>query len=238
MGKRIISQRRGRGSPTYKSPKHRFVGAVGFTDFATEKIDGEVIELVNCPGHSAPLMIVEYANGNASLLPAPIGIRKGQFVQAGMGSGVAAGNVLSLSEIPTGTKISNIERVPFDKGQLARTGGSSALVVGKEGKKVLVKMPSKKIVKFDSKCRAMIGKIAGGGRREKPFLRAGSKYHAMRAKNKLYPRVSGNAMNAVDHPHGCTHTRNTKRSTTVSRNTPPGAKVGLIAARRTGRKKK
>ncbi len=238
MGKRIIPQRRGRGSPTYTSPSYRFIGKIGFTDYAEKAINGEVIDIINCPGHSAPLMIVEYENGNASLLPAPLGIRKGQMVQAGVGSEISVGNILKLGKIVAGTEICNIEKTPFDKGQLVRASGAFASVMGNEKEGVIVKLASGKVAKFNANCRAMIGRVAGGGRKEKPFLKAGKKYHAARAKNKLFPRTSGVAMNAVDHPHGKTHRRHLGRPKTVSRNAPPGRKVGLIAAKGTGRKKR
>ena len=91
---------------------------------------------------------------------------------------------------------------------------------------------------FQKNCRANVGIIAGGGRTEKPFLKAGRKYFAMKSKNKLWPIVCGQSMNAVDHPHGGTTSSKKKYSYTVSRHAPPGAKVGAIAAKRSGRKKR
>ena len=86
-------------------------------------------------------------------------------------------------------------------------------------------------------CRATIGVVAGGGRKEKPFVKAGKKYHAMKAKAIKWPRVRGVAMNAVDHPFGGGRHQHTGKPTTVSRRMPPGRKVGHIAARRTGVRK-
>ena len=86
-----------------------------------------------------------------------------------------------------------------------------------------------------------MGTVAGAGRTNKPFVKAGHKFHAMKARGIKYPIVRGKAMNATDHPHGGTHNRNSrgggKYSTTRPRNLPPGKKVGAIAARRTGKKK-
>ena len=98
-------------------------------------------------------------------------------------------------------------------------------------------MPSKKEKKFSPNCRASIGSIAGSGRLDKPFLKAGTRFKKMRARNRLYPKVCGISMNAVDHPFGgkCSHIKG--RPTLSSRNAPPGRKVGKIAPRRTGRKK-
>jgi large subunit ribosomal protein L2 len=93
-------------------------------------------------------------------------------------------------------------------------------------------MPSGELKQFNPSSRATIGIVAGGGRIEKPFLKAGKKFHHLRAKGRKYPRVSGNHMNAASHPHG-----GGSGTKTVSRNAPPGAKVGLIAARQSGRKR-
>lgn len=98
-----------------------------------------------------------------------------------------------------------------------------------------VKLPSgaKKIV--PSGCRAMIGQVAGGGRTEKPMLKAGNAYHKFRVKRNCWPKVRGVAMNPVEHPHGGGNHQHIGHASTVRRDAPPGQKVGLIAARRTGR---
>lgn len=77
--------------------------------------------------------------------------------------------------------------------------------------------------------------IAGGGRVDKPLLKAGSAYHKYRAKRNCWPRVRGVAMNPVEHPHGGGNQQHIGHASTVRRDAPPGMKVGLIAARRTGR---
>ncbi|KAG6420787.1 hypothetical protein SASPL_117326 [Salvia splendens] len=98
-----------------------------------------------------------------------------------------------------------------------------------------IKLPSgaKKIV--PSGCRAMIGQVAGGGRTEKPMLKAGNAYHKFRVKRNSWPKVRGVAMNPVEHPHGGGNHQHIGHASTVRRDAPPGQKVGLIAARRTGR---
>lgn len=98
-----------------------------------------------------------------------------------------------------------------------------------------IKLPSgsKKIV--PSGCRAMIGQVAGGGRTEKPLLKAGNAYHKFRVKRNCWPKVRGVAMNPVEHPHGGGNHQHIGHASTVRRDAPPGQKVGLIAARRTGR---
>lgn len=98
-----------------------------------------------------------------------------------------------------------------------------------------IKLPSgsKKIV--PSGCRAMIGQAAGGGRTEKPMLKAGNAYHKYRVKRNCWPKVRGVAMSPVEHPPGGGNHQHIGHASTVRRDAPPGQKVGLIAARRTGR---
>ncbi len=234
MGKRLIQQRRGRGTHTYKSPSYRFQGAVRHP-----LADGQGIvkEITHCAGHSAPLMSVVYSNGKHALGIAPEGIKIGDTVHAGDSAEVSTGNIIPLREIPEGTPIHNIELRPGDGGKLVRSSGAFARIVSKENGSVRIKLPSRKEKIFLDNCRAAIGIAAGSGRLEKPFLKAGTRYKKMRARNKLYPHVCGISMNAVDHPFGgkCSHTKG--RPTLSARSAPPGRKVGKIAPRRTGRKK-
>ena len=122
-------------------------------------------------------------------------------------------------------------------GEYARTSGVSATVIGHSvsGRKTRLRLPSgaRKIVV--SKCRAMIGVVAGGGRTEKPILKAGRAYHKAKAKRNTFPMVKGMAMNPVEHPHGGGNHQHIGHPSTVARDTPHGRKVGLIAAKRTGR---
>ena len=97
-------------------------------------------------------------------------------------------------------------------------------------------LPSKKEKQFHPDCRANIGRIAGSGRTEKPIVKAGNAYYKMKAKNKLYPIVSKNSMNAVDHPYGTSRTSKKGRPTIARKHAPPGAKVGKIKPRRTGKR--
>ncbi|PIN76398.1 50S ribosomal protein L2 [Candidatus Woesearchaeota archaeon CG10_big_fil_rev_8_21_14_0_10_36_11] len=234
MGKRIISQRRGRGTNTYRSPSHRFKGAVKHP--SCDSI-GTITELVHCAGHTAPLMKVTFVTGDDALAVAPYGMKVGDSVTIGMGSPIEPGNVLPLKDIPEGTLIHNIELRPGDGGKLVRSSGTFAKIVAKTDTVVRVVLPSKKEKMFIPNCRAAIGIIAGSGRIDKPFMKAGTRMFKMRARNKLYPKVCGISMNAVDHPFGggCSHIKG--RPTLSPRSAPPGRKVGKIAPRRTGRKK-
>jgi large subunit ribosomal protein L2 len=234
MGKRLIQQRRGRGTMTYRSPGHRFRGEVKHSPISTE---GQVVDLVNCPGHDAPLMEVNFLSGTKSLAFAPEGIKVGDNISIGNTEELIIGNVLSLGSIPEGTLVHNIELRPGDGGKLVRSSGSFAKIVAKTDKEVRIRLPSKKEKSFLPSCRAAIGVISGSGRVDKPLLKAGIAYKKMHARNKLYPKVQGISMNAVDHPFGGCHSTHKGRPTLSPRSAPPGRKVGKIAPRRTGKKR-
>jgi len=235
MGKRIISQRRGRGTPTYRSPSHRFRAAVRHESI-TKQQKGKVTDIIKCPGHTSPLAQVMYEDGSSSYMIAPEGIFVNQEVDVGSQS-IGNGNCVALKHIPEGTLIYNIENQPGDGGKFVRSSGLAARVVAKYSNRIVVMLPSKKEKAFHPECRANIGTIAGGGRTEKPFYKAGRRYHKMRARNKLYPKVSGTSMNAVDHPYGTSRSSKKGRPTIARRNAPPGAKVGKVRPRRTGKKR-
>jgi large subunit ribosomal protein L2 len=237
MGKRLIQQARGRGGPTYRSPSFRYKGKPSYLSI-NENLQGEVIDIIKCAGHSAPLTVLKYNNGFMNLMIAPEGIRVGDMIDYGNKSNLKEGNVITLEDIPEGTPIYNIEQQPGDGGKFVRSSGTSARVLSKLKDKVIVLLPSKKQRVFNQKCRATIGTIAGGGRKEKPFVKAGIKYYKMKAKNKLWPSVSGTSQNAVDHPFGGTSSSHKGKPTIAPRNAPPGRKVGAIRPRRMGRKKK
>ncbi|MBW2982319.1 50S ribosomal protein L2 [Candidatus Woesearchaeota archaeon] len=234
MGKNLIQQKRGKGSSTYRAHSFRFKGRVKHNKISTETINGKIIDLIKCSGHSAPLAQVKYDNGEEILMVAPEGVRVGEIVQAGEKADLKNGNIIPLKNIPEGTSIYNIENSPGDGGKFVRTSGTFAKVVGKIRNGVVIRLPSNKQKIFQPECRACIGIIAGSGRTEKPFLKAGNKYYAMRAKNKLYPHVSGTSMNALSHPFGGSSSHTKGRPTQASRNAPPGRKVGKIAPKRTG----
>jgi len=150
---------------------------------------------------------------------------------------LAVGNTLPVEGMPEGTIISNVEAKQGDRGKLARTSGNYATIVGHnpdEGR-TRIKLPSgaKKIV--PSTARATVGIVAGGGRIDKPLLKAGRAYYKYKAKRNEWPKVRGVAMNPVDHPHGGGNHQHIGHASTVRRDAPAGQKVGLIAARRTGR---
>ena len=233
MGKRIIQQARGKGSKTYRVPRRSFQFRVKYPSKLAG--EGEVIKLFNSAGHSAPLAKVKYGKGTF-YMSAFKGMIEGQKISFG-GKEIKEGNIMELKDIPIKTQVYQIESRPRDGGVFIRSAGNAAVVkrISEEG--VFVTMPSKKDKKFNPKCRATIGKIAGAGRKEKPVIRAGKKHYMKKAKNKLWPRTSAVKVNVIDHPFGSGRGKNPK-SKIAKRNAPPGKKVGLIRPRRTGRRKR
>lgn len=236
MGKRIISQRRGRGTSTYRAPSHRYKGNVNFIQFVKEPRTGLVKSIYNDPARSAPVAEIKLETNEIMRIPAPLGLKVNDIVTYGVPK-CKDGSILTLGEIPEGTFVSSIEKIPGSGPSFCRAAGTFAKVISKLKNKVTVQLPSKKQKSLDSKCRAVLGIIAGGGRKEKPIVKAGKMHHIKRARGKLYPRTSGVAMNAVDHPFGSGRGRHIGKTKVPPRNAPPGRKVGLIRARRTGKKK-
>ncbi|MEM3293271.1 MAG: 50S ribosomal protein L2, partial [Metallosphaera sp.] len=148
----------------------------------------------------------------------------------------APGNIIPAREAPEGAYVCNLELHRGDGGRYARTAGVYGIITGKTEHKIAVRMPSGKITEIDSNALVTIGIIAGGGVLEKPLLKAGNNYWKYKVRASKWPNVRGVAMNVVSHPHGGGLHQSVSRSSTVARNTPPGRKVGHIAARRTGRR--
>jgi len=235
MGKRIRVRRRGKGTPTYRAKSFRRLGEVELPPAAGDITTAVVIDILHDPGRSAPVARVRYSNGQERLVLAPEGIKVGDRLACGISAPVQPGNTLSLAEIPEGTAMHNIEAHPGDGGRFVRASGTYATLIAHDVGQAVVQLPSGEIRNFNPRCRATIGVVAGGGRVDKPFLKAGKRHHAMLARGKPYPHVRGVAMNVVDHPFGG-RGKHAGRPKTVGRGAPPGQKVGLIAARRTGKR--
>ncbi len=228
MGKNLRQQRRGKGTAVYKSPSHRYLGEIKYE----ETTGGTVVDIVDAPGRNAPVAVID-SNGKHIMNIAHEGMQLGQNIGE---SAAASGNILELGKIPEGSKIYNIELHSGDGGRLCRSSGAFATLIAHEkGKSVLLLSSREKKILSDN-CRATIGSVASSGRTEKPFRTAGQHSMAMRALGKYYPHVKGVAKNAVDHPFGGS-TRPGKQKS-VSRDMPPGKKVGSISPKRTGKKKK
>ncbi|MDD5022842.1 MAG: 50S ribosomal protein L2 [Candidatus ainarchaeum sp.] len=240
MGKRLRHQRRGSGSPKYRSKRTRYKVELKYRGYDdVEKagmLKGEVVDFLDDPGKEAILMKVRYDNNETNYLIAPEGIAIGDSVETGVQAKVTNGGVLPIYRIPDGSPIFNIERRPGDGGKMVRAPGTYATLVSKEEKTAYIKMPSRQTLKLSNECRAQVGVIAGGGKIEKPLVKAGKAYYKHRAKSKIWPYTRGVAMSPYDHPFGGKQ-HHEGRPTTVKRGDPPGRKVGHIAARSTGRKK-
>ena len=233
MGKRIIQQARGPGSFSYRVRRSAFRFKL---KYPRELIgEGTVIKLFNSAGHSAPLAKIKYDKG-IFYIPACKGMIEGQKIKF-EGNEINNGNILQLKDIPIKTPVYDIENRPGDGGIFIKTAGSSAVVNRVVGENIFVLMPSKKEKKFNPKCRAIVGVVAGAGRLEKPIVKAGKSFYIKKSRNKLWPRTSAVKMNAIDHPFGSGRGKRIK-SKIAKRNAPPGARVGLIRPRRTGRKKR
>ncbi len=239
MGKRIIQQARGKGGPRYRAPTHRFVSDATYMSLKEFKKGGvmQVTDFVGDPVRSAPLMKVIMEDFSERYFIAPIGVTAGDVLEFGEDVSLKPGNITVIEHIKEGTPIYNIELVPGDGGKMVRASGLAAWVLSQdpEKKTAIVRLPSKSKINLDYGCRATVGTVAGGGRPDKPFYKAGNHYKDKRSRGKLYPVTKKTAYNAADHPFG--GRTNIGRPTSSARNAPPGAKVGNIAPRRTGVRK-
>jgi len=232
MGKRIITQARGKGSHTYRVKKRAFRFGIKFPPRISGV--GKILKLLDSGGHTSPLAKVSSEKG-IFYIPAFKGAIESQEISFG-GNEIKEGNILVLENLPIKTRVYNIESKPGDGGVFIRSAGSSGVVSKTTEDNVFVLMPSKKERKFNKKCRAVVGIIAGAGRLDKPILKAGKQFHIKKTKSKLWPRTSAVKMNAIDHPFGSGRAKNPK-SKIAKRNAPPGRRVGLLRPRRTGKRK-
>jgi large subunit ribosomal protein L2 len=200
-------------------------------------IQGQIVKIFHDPGRGSPMASIKLETGETYYTVVSEGVYEGQRTQIGGKASVEMGNVLPLGKIPEGTMVCDIELSPGDGGKLARSSGSYATVVAHTPDGTILKLPSGKNRYINDLCRATVGVISGAGRVEKPFLKAGAKFHLMKAKGRVYPRTRGIAMVAAAHPYGSSK-RSAHRVRVVSHGAPPGQKVGLIAARSTGKRKR
>lgn len=242
MGKRIRVQRRGRGGSTFRATTHKRVAPARYPS-TTKLKDFEsstncmIEELVHDPGRGTPLGLIRFEDGQTFYTIIPEGVYEGKQIQIGGRAAVDVGNIMPLGKIPEGTMVCNVELRPGDGGKLSKSSGSYATVVTHTPNGTIIKLPSGKAKYVADYCRATIGVVSGSGRTDKPFLKSGAKFHLMRARGRKYPRTSGRKMVAAVHPYGSSK-RSARKATTTSHGAPPGQKVGLIAARGTGRKNK
>ncbi|MBS4762386.1 50S ribosomal protein L2 [Carnobacteriaceae bacterium zg-ZUI252] len=168
-------------------------------DFKRTKDDvAAVIKAVEYdPNRSANIALVQYADGVKTYIIAPKGIEVGQKIESGPNADIKVGNALPLANIPVGTLVHNIETKPGKGGQLIRSAGTSAQVLGQEGKYTLIRLNSGEVRMILSTCRATVGTV---GNEQHELVNIG-KAGRTRWLGKR-PTVRGSVMNPNDHPHG------------------------------------
>ena len=168
-------------------------------DFKRNKdnVPAKVATIEYDPNRSANIALLHYVDGEKRYIIAPKELQVGQILVSGEGADIKVGNALPLANIPVGTLIHNIELKPGKGGQLVRSAGASAQVLGKEGKYVLVRLKSGEVRMILATCRATIGEV---GNEQHGLVNIG-KAGRTRWLGKR-PTVRGTVMNPNDHPHG------------------------------------
>lgn len=174
-------------------------------DFKRNKdgVPATVERLEYDPNRSANIALLCYADGERRYILAPKGLEVGAKIQSGENSEIKVGNTLVMRSIPVGTTVHNVELKPGKGGQLARSAGSYAQIIAREGKYVTLRLRSGEMRKVLSECRATIGEVGNAEHMLRELGKAGaSRWRGIR------PTVRGTAMNPVDHPHGGGEGRN------------------------------
>ena len=186
---RITSRHRGGGVKR----KYRII------DLKRDKdnIPAKVQAIEYDPYRTAYIALLSYADGEKRYIIQPNGLKVGDIVESGSDADIKVGNALMLADIPVGTTVHNIEMTPGKGGQIARSAGSSAQLMAKEGKYAQLRLPSGEFRLINQRCKATIGQVGNISHELITLGKAGkSRYLGRR------PHVRGSAMNPVDHPHG------------------------------------
>ena len=149
------------------------------------------------PNRTANIALINYADGEKRYIIAPKGLVVGQTIEAGENADIKAGNALPIMNIPVGTMIHNIELRPGKGGELARSAGSSAQILGREGNYVMIRLSSGEQRKVLGTCMATVGEVGNEDSSLVKVGKAGRKRHM-----GIRPTVRGSVMNPNDHPHG------------------------------------
>lgn len=168
-------------------------------DFRRDKagIPAKVVAIEYDPNRSSRIALLHYVDGEKRYILAPVGLSIGDAIQSGEGAEVRPGNALPLASMPLGTTIHNIELKPGKGGQLIRSAGGSAQVMGRDGSYVQIRLKSGEMRKILSTCMATVGQVGNVDHENVVVGKAGRS----RWKGKR-PHVRGVVMNPVDHPHG------------------------------------
>ncbi len=199
---RPLPKRAGRNSQGRITMRHHGGGhkrQYRLIDFKRNKdgIPGRVATIEYDPNRSANIALIHYADGEKRYILAPKGLVVNAKIESGENADIKPGNALPLGNIPVGTTVHNVELKPGRGGQLARSAGAEAQILGREGKYTLVRLASGEVRLILTTCRATIGQV---GNIEHELVRIG-KAGRSRWLGKR-PTVRGSAMNPVDHPHG------------------------------------
>ena len=168
-------------------------------DFKRDKIDipGRVAAIEYDPNRSARIALIHYVDGEKRYILAPVGLNVDDMIMSGSKAEIKPGNTLPMNQMPSGTEIHNIEMVPGKGGQMVRSAGASAQLMAKEGKYVLLRLPSGELRRVPSECMATVGQIGNVEHQNISLGKAGRKRHL-----GWRPTVRGSAMTPRDHPHG------------------------------------
>ena len=197
-----LSKRGGRNNQGRQTVRHQGGGhkrQYRIIDFKRNKdgIPGRVATIEYDPNRTANIALIHYVDGEKRYILAPKGLQVGQMIESGENADIKVGNALPLANIPVGTIIHNVELKPGNGGQLARSAGAEAQILGREGKYTLVRLASGEVRLILSTCRATVGQV---GNVEHELVRVG-KAGRSRWLGKR-PAVRGSVMNPNDHPHG------------------------------------
>ena len=186
---RITLRHRGGGAKR----KYRLI------DFKRNKdgVVGTVASIENDPNRTANIALIKYTDGEKRYILAPKGLKVGDKVESGAKTDIKVGNTLELGNIPEGTLVHNIELKAGKGGQIVRSAGSSAQILGSEGRYTLIRLTSGEVRKVLSTCRATIGEVGNADHELVNIGKAGRKRHM-----GIKPHVRGSVMNPNDHPHG------------------------------------
>ena len=168
-------------------------------DFKRNKLNvpGTVASIEYDPNRTANIALINYADGEKRYIIAPKNLAVGMTVEAGENADIKVGNALPIMNIPVGTMVHNIELRPGKGGELARSAGSSAQILGREGNYVMIRLSSGEQRKVLGTCMATVGEVGNEDSSLVKIGKAGRKRHM-----GIRPTVRGSAMNPNDHPHG------------------------------------
>ncbi len=197
-----IKKNGGRNNQGKLTVRHQGGGAkrqYRIIDFKRNKdgIPGKVASIEYDPNRTANIALIHYADGEKRYILAPKGLTVGQTVESGLGADILVGNALPIQNIPVGTVIHNIELYPGKGGQLVRAAGTSAQILGREEKYVLIRLTSGEVRRILGVCKGTIGEVGNENHELVSLGKAGRKRHM-----GVRPTVRGSVMNPVDHPHG------------------------------------